>query len=271
MSDGTIVPAQLTVCVVAYRPDREELAKTLTSLSAAIANAVDLDVSVTIVDNSPSPDLSSWLNENFAPLRSTLIEGHGNIGFGRANNLVLPHTGDFHLVLNPDVVMAADALGNAVRFMQANPNCLLLTPLARSDDGERHYLCKRFPSLLDLALRGFAPRFIRDRFRSRLDRYEMRDVQQHGVYWNPPIVGGCFMFFRGETFRKLGGFDDRYFLYFEDFDLSLRVRSEGEIAYDPNVAIVHGGGNASRKGIWHIHQFCKSAFSFYRRWGFSFF
>lgn len=271
MYEASVERTRLTTCIVVYKSDRQKLAQTLSSLSHAIANSPELDVSVTIVDNSPVPDLSLWLRENFASLRIRLLEGHGNIGFGRANNLALPDIGDFHLVLNPDVVMATDALGNAVEFMQAHENCSLLAPLARSHDGKRQYLCKRFPSLLDLALRGFAPGFIRDLLHSRLDRYEMRDVQQHRVYWNPPIVGGCFMFLRGEAFRKLGGFDERYFLYFEDFDLTLRVRSEGEIAYVPAVTIVHGGGNASRKGLWHIHQFSKSAISFFRRWGFRLF
>lgn len=267
MPDGTTMRACLTVCIVVYKPDLQELTQTLAGLSSAIANTPDLDVYVTIVDNSPAPDLSLWLKENFASFSLNLIQGHGNVGFGRANNIVLPETGDFHLVLNPDVVMAPDALCKAFRFMRQHESCGLLTPLARSRDGERQYLCKRFPSLLDLALRGFAPDFIRQWLRSRLDSYELRGMQQQEVYWNPPIVGGCFMFFRGESFRKLGGFDERYFLYFEDFDLALRIRSEGEIAYNPDVTIIHGGGNASRKGGWHIHQFCKSAFSFYRRWG----
>lgn len=261
----------ITICIVAYKPDRQALAQTLSAILSAMAGAHHIDVSVTIVDNSPLPELSAWLVDNFAPLRIRLIEGQGNVGFARANNLVLTETGDFHLVLNPDAVMASDALCKAVDFLQTHQHCVLLTPFARCQNGARQYLCKRFPSLLDLALRGFAPSLLRDYFRSRLDQYEMRDMPPHQVYWNPAIVSGCFMFFRGETFRTLGGFDERYFLYFEDFDLALRSRKAGAIAYAPDVTIVHGGGNTSKKGVWHIHQFCKSAFSFYRRWGFKFF
>ncbi len=267
LPDHTQTQACISVCIVVYKPDRKELRQTLESLASAITVSGDLDVSVTIVDNSPTGDLSSWLTENFASLRVNLIAGQGNIGFGRANNRVLPDLGDFHLVLNPDVVMSADALGAAVDFMQTHRNCVLLTPLAHFPDGRRQYLCKRFPTVFNLVLRGFAPGFVRKLFRARLDHYEMREMPQHLIRWNPQIVSGCFMFFRSDAFKRLGGFDPRYFLYFEDFDLSLRARSEGDIAYVPAVSIIHGGGHASRKGLWHIYQFCKSAFSFYRIWG----
>jgi GT2 family glycosyltransferase len=82
-----------------------------------------------------------------------------------------------------------------------------------------------------------------------------------------PIVSGAFMFFRGSVLRRLGGFSDDYFLYFEDFDLSLRAAEVCRIAYVPSVRITHFGGDAAGKGIRHVSLFMKSACTFYRQHG----
>lgn len=257
----------LSICIVTYNPDLKVLARTLDSLRVAIGHLESKKTSVVIVDNSHGAILRTWLPEHFSDLSIDLKCGHGNIGFGRANNMALDTCGDFHLVLNPDVELAPDALSCAMTFMEAHRECGLLTPLAFGTDGKRQYLCKRFPSIFDLALRGFAPASIRKLFKTRLDCYEMREMRDDEVYWNPMIVSGCFMFFRGEVFQEAGGFDSAYFLYFEDFDLSLRVGKKTAIAFVPAVRIVHGGGAASRKGLWHIKQFTFAAAIFFRKFG----
>ncbi len=71
------------------------------------------------------------------------------------------------------------------------------------------------------------------------------------------------MLYRGDVFRQLNGFDPRYLLYFEDFDISLRTGKISRIAYVPAIRIVHEGGHAARKGLWHIWQFARSAAIFY--------
>ncbi|RKD55179.1 glycosyltransferase family 2 protein [uncultured Rhizobium sp.] len=259
--------ALLSVCIVTYRPELAGLRETLESLRAAIARLEGTNTSITIVDNSMDGSLAGWLSDKFGDLSVHLLEGHGNIGFARANNMALDDVGDLHLVLNPDVVLSPDCLANALHFLDRHPECGLLTPLAMGTDGTRQYLCKRYPSLFDLALRGFGPKWLRRLFRKRLDRYQMTDMSDVDAFWDPPIVSGCFMLFRGAIFRKLSGFDPRYFLYFEDFDLSLRTRDMARIAFVPTARIVHGGGDAARKGLWHIKQFVRSGYTFYRTFG----
>ena len=84
--------------------------------------------------------------------------------------------GDYQLVLNPDVELAGDALANAIRWLDANPDVGALAPAVTRPDGTPDFLCKRYPAVFDLFLRGFAPEFVRRCFRKRLDRYDMRDV-----------------------------------------------------------------------------------------------
>jgi GT2 family glycosyltransferase len=254
----------LTISIVTFNPDFAELEKTLTSLKTALDGFANESFSVTIVDNSVSNAVASFLLHNFPDLSVKLVHGQGNIGFGRAHNMAIVQTGEFHLILNPDIQLDPDALVNAIAFMRASEQCGLLSPRASWPDGQRQYLCKRYPAVFDLVLRGFAPRVIRSFFSARLARYEMQAETQSSVCLNPPIVSGCFMLFRGATLKKTGGFSDKFFLYFEDFDLSLRSSQIAETAYVPSVNVVHAGGHASRKGFWHIRVFVRSAITFYQ-------
>lgn len=198
-----------------------------------------------------------------------IISGHGNVGYGRGHNLAIDRvTSCVHLVLNPDIDLAPDALATALDILESDPALGLLSPWIGDEAGHQQYLCRRFPSMLDLFVRGFLPAGARRYFVRRLARYEMRDViNDRDVVQDPPIVSGCFMLFRTEVLKKLNGFDPRYFLYFEDYDLSLRTHDVAGVAYVPAVRVIHHGGGASRKGFAHIRMFAASAFKFYNRFG----
>src|SRR5205823_9656093 len=94
------------------------------------------------------------------------LHRHTNIGYGSAHNLVM-HGGNthYHLVLNPDVEVAPDAVLVMLRYLHENPDVGVVVPAVFSPEGRREYLCKRYPDVLDLALRGFAPRPLRRWFR----------------------------------------------------------------------------------------------------------
>lgn len=257
----------LTISIVTFKPNAVELRSTLDSLTSALSCFERDQIAITIVDNSPEDTISALLQTALSSWNYKLIQGHGNIGFGRAHNLALQTMGKFHLVLNPDIQMRPDALQLAVNFLNNNPTCGLISPHAVWPDGRRQYLCKQFPAVFDLLLRGFTPSIIRDAFNKRLSRYELRDETQDDIFWDPPIVSGCFMFFRSKVLNQTGGFDPKYFLYFEDFDLSLRSTRLAKTAYVPTIKVVHAGGHASRKGAWHVRQFLRSAAKFYATYG----
>ncbi|MGK8638259.1 glycosyltransferase [Brucella anthropi] len=255
----------LTISIVTFRPNLHELQNTLDSLMVALDKLASKDVTIIIIDNSSDASVPRFVKGQYPNRPLRVIHGQGNIGFGRGHNLALPSLGEFHLVLNPDIKVHPDAIINAIDFMRLNQQCGLITPYAEWPNGERQYLCKRYPAIFDLMLRGFAPRWLRCLFNDRLSRYELRQQTHNEVYWNPVIVSGCFMFFRSNVLTMTKGFSDIYFLYFEDFDLSIRVHTFSEIAYVPTVRIVHAGGNTAKKGVWHIQTFIRSAIKFYRR------
>jgi GT2 family glycosyltransferase len=264
----------VSVSVVIYHPDRQLLARTLASLaSAATALAhvkPGMSIHLYLVDNGGMPDMS----ESVAALAQagigrTVIAGHGNVGYGRGHNLAIERASSrYHLVLNPDVDIEPRALLEAVAFLDAHPEAGLLTPAIIDDTGRLQYLCRQYPTLTDLFVRGFVPRPARRPFESRLARYEMRaQINERDTIWDPPIVSGCFMLFRTDVLKKLAGFDARYFLYFEDYDLSLRTHELARVVYAPVVRVQHHGGGASRKGMAHIRMFVTSAYKFYNRFG----
>jgi GT2 family glycosyltransferase len=151
--------------------------------------------------------------------------------------------------------------------LRGDAGIALVSPHVTGGDGRQEFLCKRYPSVLVLLLRAFAPRFVQERFRSRLDRYEMADVCGAGERVDVTLASGCFMLVPTRLLKTVGGFDERYFLYFEDFDLSLRLGACGRLVFDPAVRIVHHGGYAARKGPRHVAYFIRSGVRFFRQHG----
>jgi GT2 family glycosyltransferase len=269
----------LTTAIVTYRPEPRLFARALASLAAAIVEARRVgalgESRVMVVDNGPeearariAPPIAAW------PAQAGTIDvvaGHGNVGYGRANNLALERAGsDFHLIMNPDVELEPDALAEALGALAQHPEVGLVAPAVYGEDGGMQYLCKRYPSLWVLFLRGFAPARLRRRFAPALEHYEMRDVIGDRFVPGVPLASGCFMLGRTRLLTRVGGFDPRFFMYFEDYDLSLRVGRESQVAYVPRARIVHHGGDASRKGLRHVAWFVRSAWRFFARHGWRF-
>jgi len=271
----------LTVSIVTYRPDHALLERCVARLAAAIAAARDQEllgtVAVALIDNSGDRAIAKKVielgNESFQTVRVqlTYLHGHANIGYGAAHNLALHGTGtDWHLVLNPDIELAPDALVVALSWLAAHPEVGAVVPAVRGPDGAIEYLCKRHPAVFDLALRGFAPRFLRERFARRLARYEMReriDAASDEAVFDVPLMSGACMLVRRREIDATGGFDPSFFLYFEDYDWSVRLNAVTRSAYLPTMHAVHHGGRAARKGARHIGLFARSGVRFYRKHG----
>jgi len=271
---------RLRISIVCYASDEVQLAETLSTLLEACRRSLQsvrlTSVDLMLVDNGPAgvetrkiDALIAFFSAAMPPAVRMVRCGTGeNIGFGAGHNLTFDAVAcEFHLILNPDVELAVESLCAAIKFMDGNPGCGILTPAIVGENGEPQYLCKRYPSVLNLFLRGFAPRLIQKLFRKRLAAYEMRDVIADSIVWQPPIFSGCFVLLRASVLAKLIGFDPKYFLYFEDFDLSLRAARLTKIAYVPAVRIVHHGGHAARKGMRHIFLFARSAIIFFNSYG----
>lgn len=277
MEESESAMHNLSVSIVVYNSDLPLLDATFVSLGVAAAQSyrdIGLITYLTVIDNNSEPAYQEQLKNLVNALRPTrgfsveLLQLDTNLGFGPGHNrIIVSLTSDFHLVLNPDVEMAANALTAGIKRLQDDTGIALVSPRAVGATGQQEFLCKRYPSVLVLALRAFAPVFVRQWFHRRLDYYELRDRCHTNAEASVPLASGCFMLVRRADLQAVGGFDDAYFLYFEDFDLSIRIREHGTLLYCPEVEVVHHGGYAGSKGLRHLKYFFRSALQFFRHHG----
>ena len=231
-------------------------------------------VTVYLIDNSSqeqyrtqlTQEITGWPQSEFFDIQYLPLAS--NRGFGAGHNEVLQRlASDFHLVLNPDVELQDDTLRIGLSLLLENEDIALASPRVFGGAGEQEFLCKRYPSVLVLLLRGFAPRFLRRLFRQQLAAYEMRDLCQDEGQVHVAIASGCFMLVRTPDLRAISGFNEDFFLYFEDFDLSLRLGKVGRLVFDPDMRIIHHGGYAANKGRLHLRYFITSGMMFFNRHG----
>ncbi|HWK55284.1 MAG TPA: glycosyltransferase family 2 protein [Hyphomicrobiales bacterium] len=266
----------LSVAIVSFQPEPLLFQRVLQALEqalAAVQNVFAAPYAVTVVDHSPDPTAVAAL---CAPWRETLsltlLHDGANPGFGAGHNRALGQSqAPFHLILNPDVILSKDSLVALLQYLRAHPAAALLGPEVHDGQGHLSYPCKAEPTVLDLALRGFAPRWLKRRFDARLARYECRALVEARQVAPALHLSGCCLMARTEALRAVGGFDEGYFLYFEDFALSRALRNQGEVLYCPLATVEHHGGDAARKGLRHVRYFGASAWRWFRqrgwRWG----
>lgn len=253
---------------------------TLTGFFSSLAAAADgvrrerpgSSVELIVVDNSvggqDGPRLRALLATAGASLAWRLLTGHGNVGYGAANNLALLRCDAAYLIVaNPDLVIAEDALVRLLDAFEAHPEAGLISPCF-VEDGRRGHLCKRYPSLAVVLGRGFLPDMLRKPIARQLRDYGMGDRSPDEDFWDPLTVSGAFMAFRSAVFKAVGGFDERFFLHFEDVDLSLRVAAKARLFYASSVEMQHGGGYTARRGWPMIAHFGRSAIRFWAKHGF---
>jgi GT2 family glycosyltransferase len=273
----------LSVSIVIYLPNIEILKICTSSLIISlniIIKTFNLDkIQIDIIDNS------DIFNNNYILEITEFINSfriHKNIdfnfksfpnnpGYGTSHNhSLLNSPSKYHLILNPDVILKEDSILKLIEYMESNPTSDIVTPKVFDWVGvntltnNQQFLIKRYPSVFQLFLRGFAPQFIKDMFSKTLSSYECKELDFSKTQTNLNIVSGCFMFCKTESLKRVGGFDVNYFLYFEDFDLSLRLERKD---YFPEAIIYHKGGNSAKKGWLHRKLFIKSAFQFYQKHG----
>ncbi len=271
-------PVKISVSMVTYHSSFDLLGRAVDGLERALnwarRHGHNLELQLLVVDNSVDPTYRARLRDmvmhDVAARFDSTDSWHpgANIGYGAAHNQALERAdSELHLVLNPDVEMAEDALLQGLDYLEAKPDVAMVSPRATNAQGQTQYLCKRYPSVLVLMLRAFAPGFLREWFRSYLYSYEIRDNCKEGRVADVPLVSGCCMYARTDALRAVGGFSDHFFMYFEDFDLSLRLHKVGRLVYLPRMHIVHHGGYSARKGLHHISMFAHSGWKFFRLHG----
>ena len=217
-----------------------------------------------VIDNSP-PGFNASADQHHSEMIERVSTGR-NLGYGRAHNIAIARSADvydYHLICNPDISIPDGTLATLVDFMDRNADVGLCMPMLVDPDGGMQYCCRRSPVALDYLSQIVAPRSWGRRRRLAL---EMRSRDYHQLM-EAPCLSGCFMLFRSSVLRRLEGFDERFFLYFEDFDLSLRASFIARNVYLPTAQIVHERQSAHRAS-WRLKAvFAWSAMTYFAKWG----
>lgn len=184
-----------------------------------------------------------------------------NLGYGRAHNIALRESAyyktGFHLVMNSDIRVKAEDIDAMHDWMLEHPQVGQLMPKVLSPDGTQQYLAKRLPAPIDVFGRRFLPAALMAR---RNKCYEMLDLDLTKPV-NAPYLSGCFMFLRTKAAVEAGLFDERYFMYPEDIDLTRTIHRNYLTLYHPAWTIVHDHARASYKNKHmlriHIRNMCR--------------
>lgn len=187
-----------------------------------------------------------------------------NLGYGRANNLVLRHLASkYHVIMNPDVILTEDSLRLLYDFMESRPSCAMAIPRLVGAGGTLLPVYRQDPTVLDLFARRFAPRLLR----RRTQAHSLAD-RDYSKPFSVPFAQGSFLIVRTDLLKEAGGFDPRFFMYMEDADLCRRIRERGELLYTPVTTVCHSWRQGSKNNprLFMIHVV--SIFRYFRKWGF---
>lgn len=248
---------KLSACMVLHRSGDDALK------AVACLEAADARVDVYIVDNASSDGVAERIR--WAHPGVQLRMQQKNLGFGRGNNAVLNELeSEYHLILNPDVTFAPELLTQMMEYMDKHPNAVALTPRVFNEDGSEQFLPKQLPTVRYL-LGGRLER-LGGIFANWRKEYTMAD-KVIKVPVRVQFATGCFMLVRTEVFKRLGGFDKRFFLYQEDSDLSRRLSEIGPIIYHPDMHVTHAWKRDSAHSMQAILRHLWATIQYFAKWG----
>ncbi len=232
------------------------LEQCLHSVKKAVTGSSRLrgNVEVFIVDNASSDGSVAFLKPLYPEFH--FIANTGNTGFAKANNQALDAcSGNYILFLNPDTLVAEDSLDQCLSFFEERADAGALG--VRMIDGCGHFLkeSKRgFPTAAASFFRmsGLAAVFPSSRVFAAYYAGHLDSRFSHQV----EVLSGAFMMIRKEVLDKTGGFDEQFFMYAEDIDLSYRILKSGfRNYYLAATTIIHFKGESTRRDIRYVHQF----------------
>ena len=251
----------ITVSIVLYKTGIELLDKLINSIFDS-----KLNLFVILVDNSPTDELNLYKNNP----KIDYIFNPSNPGYGAGHNIAIrraiSYNSEFHLVINPDVYFDQGTLERIVDFMRVNENLGLLMPKVLYPDNSIQYLVKKSPNLFLMVLRSGLVPFLKDIFKESLIRFEYKDQDYNQRIFNVPYLSGCFMFIRTSEFEKTGIFDERFFLHFEDADLSRRFYLYSTTVYFPDSFIYHHHAAQTHKSFRHKLITISSGLKYFIKW-----
>ena len=250
----------ITASIVTYHHSRRELDDVI---GCALQSPID---KIYIIDNSA--------NDALRPLESLSDRiryiHNANIGYGGAHNIAIREAMElgatYHAVINPDIHFGPEVIAALACYMDHHPDAGQIMPKVYYPDGRLQYLCKMVPTPMDLIFKRFIPEQMT---RKQLDRFQLRFTGYRQVM-NVPYLSGCFMFFRVSALLEIGLFDERFFMYPEDIDITRRMHERYKTLFYPEVSIIHAHAAASKTSKRMLKIHIVNMVRYFNKWGWFF-
>lgn len=254
----------ISIVIVNYK-SKDKLKECLKSISQSDLSGLSYEIIV--VENDSGDNLSDLQKEI---IDFKLIISPINLGMGGGNNLGIKEAkGDFVLILNPDTVLRPRAISIMFNYIKNNPDVYIVGPKLLNPDLTLQYSCANFPRpWTPIFRRTFLGRFFKGHANWFLMKSFSHDIIRE-VDW---MIGSCLLV-RKDGFK---GFDENFFMYFEDTDICRRAWKVGKkVVYNPEAEVIHHHARASAKNSWYVSIFknkltqehIKSWFKYFKKWG----
>ncbi len=250
--------ASVSVGIVTYN-SADDITVVLDSLFAVTEGH---EPAVYVADNASTDNTCELVSSRYPAV--TLIRLEENVGFGAAHNRVIEQLdSDYHIILNPDIAFENDVITPLADYLDSHEDTVLATPMILSEDGT----VQAVPRVLPRRRYMFAGQL--ERFGGIFRRWRDEYTRRTETFDAPtPITfcTGCFMMVRTAALKAEGGFDDRFFMYMEDADLSRRLAGHGKLMLLPEHSVIHRWEKASGKSMKFLRIHLRSMRAYFAKW-----
>ena len=254
---------KISACIVAYC-DYDEVCAAVRS---ALANTPGDDFALYVVDNASPDGCGPRLAQtDFGDARVQVICLPKNLGFGKGHNSIMDRlTSDVHFILNPDIQLTADTLSDLADWMAQHSGVVMARPALTFPDGRPQRLPLRRCSVRAMVYRQLPCLKFWAKYN---ERYLMADKD----LTKPTEIEFCTGSFSAvdtAVFKAVGGFDEDYFMYVEDADLTQKMRTRGKTYLVPQYTAIHAWHRAAHRSLkpflWQLHSLLR----YFSKWGFA--
>jgi len=239
-------------------------------LRAIFESRLDFEFEVIVADNNSDDGVRSMLETEFSQVK--FFSAGENRGMGAGNNFAVNRaTGKYVLIVNPDIFVFPESIGKLITFAEKNESVGVVAPQLLNPDRTLQHTCYRWHNILTpLYRRTFLGKY--EFAKKEVERFLMLD-KNHEEQLEPDWIQGSCLLIPKKVYDQVGGFDEKFFMYFEDTDLCRRIRKENyKIVYFPEAKVIHlhrkqsGGGFSQLLFNKLMREHIKSFVKYWWKW-----
>ena len=255
----------LLLVVVAYHPSQQEVDDLSSCLSNLPSNIKFAVIANDYIEDEPVSRLSTNAIK--------FISSSTNLGYSKAANLLISsftQLPPYIAILNTDLIWIPGTFTAILDWLFLHQDVCLAVPQILNENGEIEFLCKQNPTLLALLSRRFLHSRLKPKWLKSYDSWYCMKSYDYTTVFESSYLSGCCMVIKASAFVESGGFDERYFLYLEDADLTRKLSGFGRCVHLPSAEVTHNWGRGNHKSVRLSIVNIVSACKYFLKWGLTF-